>query len=153
MPGSVFLPCYLPGAKLWFGEGNGNPLQYPCLENPMDRGVWWATVHGVTRVGHELVTKPPPLNYGGGNEDNGHLLQEREQVGVSSLWKPALYMFTKIRISTAAMVSSSGSKSLNPLGISRRLPTKCFFLCKPIEKRIELKKIILCRAFHSGLPR
>ena len=75
MPGSVFLPCYLPGAKLWFGEGNGNPLQYPCLEKPMDRGVWWATVHGVTRVGHELVTKPPPLNYGGGNEDNGHLLQ------------------------------------------------------------------------------
>ena len=30
------------------GEGNGNPLQYPCLENPMDRGAWWATVHGVT---------------------------------------------------------------------------------------------------------
>ena len=30
-------------------EGNGNPLQYSCLENPMDRGVWWATVHGVTK--------------------------------------------------------------------------------------------------------
>ena len=29
-------------------EGNGNPLQYFCLENPMDRGVWWAKVHGVT---------------------------------------------------------------------------------------------------------
>ena len=29
------------------GEGNGNPLQYSCLENPMDGGVWWATVHGV----------------------------------------------------------------------------------------------------------
>ena len=28
---------------------NGNPLQYSCLENPMDRGVWWATVHGVTK--------------------------------------------------------------------------------------------------------
>ena len=39
------------------GEGNGNPLQYSCLENPMDRGAWWATVHGVTRVGHYLVTK------------------------------------------------------------------------------------------------
>ena len=33
------------------GEGNGNPLQDSCLENPMDRGVWWATVHGVTRNG------------------------------------------------------------------------------------------------------
>ena len=45
-------PRHLPG------EGNGNPLQYSCLENPMNRGVWQATVHGVTRVRHELVTKP-----------------------------------------------------------------------------------------------
>ena len=40
-------------------EGNGNPLQYSCLGNPTDRGAWQATVHGVTRVGHDLVTKPP----------------------------------------------------------------------------------------------
>ena len=31
------------------GEGNGNPLQYSCLRNLMDRGAWWATVYGVTR--------------------------------------------------------------------------------------------------------
>ena len=31
------------------GEGNGNPLQYSCLENPMERGAWWATVHVVTK--------------------------------------------------------------------------------------------------------
>ena len=30
------------------GGGNGNPLQYPCLGNPMDRGAWWATLHGVS---------------------------------------------------------------------------------------------------------
>ena len=30
-------------------EGHGNPLQYSCLENPMDRGAWWATVHGVAK--------------------------------------------------------------------------------------------------------
>ena len=41
------------------GEGNGTPLQYSCLENPMDRGAWQATVYGVTRVGHDLGTKPP----------------------------------------------------------------------------------------------
>ena len=35
------------------GEGNGNPLKYSCLGNPMDRGAWWATVHGVPRVKHE----------------------------------------------------------------------------------------------------
>ena len=33
-----------------FGEGNGNPLQYSCLENPMDGGAWWAAVHGVTEL-------------------------------------------------------------------------------------------------------
>ena len=41
------------------GEGNGNPLQYSCLESPMDRGAWRAAVHGVARVRHNLVTKPP----------------------------------------------------------------------------------------------
>ena len=46
------------------GEGNGNLLQYSCLENPMHRGAWQATVHGVTRVGHNLVTKPPPPHKG-----------------------------------------------------------------------------------------
>ena len=40
-------------------QGNGNPLQYSCLENPMDRGAWQATVHGVARVRHDLATKPP----------------------------------------------------------------------------------------------
>ena len=41
-------------------EGNGNPLQYSWLGKPMDRGAWWATVHEVARVGHNLGTKPPP---------------------------------------------------------------------------------------------
>ena len=42
------------------GEGNGNPFQYSCLENPMDRGDWQAIVLRVARVGHDLATKPPP---------------------------------------------------------------------------------------------
>ena len=37
----------IPGSGRSLGEGNGNPLQYSCLENPMDRGAWWATVHRV----------------------------------------------------------------------------------------------------------
>ena len=41
-------------------EGNGNPFQYSCLENPMDREAWWATDHGVARVKYNLSTKPPP---------------------------------------------------------------------------------------------
>ena len=50
----------VPGLGRSPGGGNGDPLQYSYLENPMDRGAWWATVQGVTRVGHDLVTKPPP---------------------------------------------------------------------------------------------
>ena len=46
----------IPGLGRSPGEGNGNPLQCSCLENPMDRGAWWATVHGTARVGHELPT-------------------------------------------------------------------------------------------------
>ena len=39
----------IPGSGRSSGEGNGNPLQYSCLENSTDRGAWWATVHGVTK--------------------------------------------------------------------------------------------------------
>ena len=39
----------VPGLGRSSREGNGNPLQYSCLENPMDRGAWWATVHRVTK--------------------------------------------------------------------------------------------------------
>ena len=53
-------PGLIPGLGRSPGKGNGNPLQYSCLENPMDRGAWQATVHEVPRVGHDLVTKPPP---------------------------------------------------------------------------------------------
>ena len=39
----------IPGLGRSPGEGNGNPLQYSCLENPRDRGAWWATVHAVAK--------------------------------------------------------------------------------------------------------
>ena len=48
------------GFSLWvglvLGEGNGNPLQYPCLENPRDRGTWWAAVSGVAQSWTRQVT-------------------------------------------------------------------------------------------------
>ena len=40
-------PGSIPGSGRSPGEGNSNPLQYSCLENPIDREAWWATVHGV----------------------------------------------------------------------------------------------------------
>ena len=46
----------IPGWGRSPGEENGNPLQYSCLENPMDGGAWWATVHGVTKSRHDRAT-------------------------------------------------------------------------------------------------
>ena len=42
-------PGSIPGSRRSPGEGNGNPLQYSCLENLMDRGAWQATVHGIAK--------------------------------------------------------------------------------------------------------
>ena len=51
---AMVFPVVMYGCESWTkkkadGEGNGNPLQYSCLENPMDGGAWWATVHGVAK--------------------------------------------------------------------------------------------------------
>ena len=45
-------PGSIPGSGRSPREGNGKPLQYSCLENPMDRGPWWSIVHGLYRVGY-----------------------------------------------------------------------------------------------------
>ena len=53
----------IPGSGRSPGEGNSNPPQDFCLENPVDRGAWQVTVHGVARVGHDdLASKPTTVN-------------------------------------------------------------------------------------------
>ena len=56
-PANVGNTDSIPGLGRSSGEGNGNPLQYCCLENPMDRGFWWAKSMGSQSAGHKLVTK------------------------------------------------------------------------------------------------
>ena len=51
-------PGSIPGLGGSPGEGNGNPLQYSCPENLMDRGAWWATVHRVTKSRTQLSIGP-----------------------------------------------------------------------------------------------
>ena len=75
-------PHSIPESGRSPGEENGNPLQYSSLENPMDRGAWWATVHGVTRVGHDLVTKPPPQWLGGKSMQQWSMVP----IGASMTW-------------------------------------------------------------------
>ena len=58
-----FFFLYLLPSRYGLGEGNSTPLQYSCLENPMDRGAWWAAVHGVTRVGPNWATSLSLLTF------------------------------------------------------------------------------------------
>ena len=61
-------PGSIPGSGRSPGEGNGNPLQYPCLETPMDGGTWQATVHGVAKSRTRLS------NFTSNAEDRGQSL-------------------------------------------------------------------------------
>ena len=58
LPANAGYAGLIPGLGRFPGEGNGNPLQCSCLENLLDKGAWQATVHGVSRVRHNLATKP-----------------------------------------------------------------------------------------------
>ena len=49
----------IPGSGRYTGEGNGNLLQYSCLENPMDERAWQATVHGVAKSGMQFSIQTP----------------------------------------------------------------------------------------------
>ena len=53
----------VPGSRRSPGGGHGNPLQYPCLENPMDRGAWWIMVHQVAKSQTQLSTHTPPRKH------------------------------------------------------------------------------------------
>ena len=60
--GSISVLGRSPGGK------HSNPFQYSCLENPVDRGAWQSTVHGIARVGHDLGTKAPRSTLGNGSD-------------------------------------------------------------------------------------
>ena len=69
----------IPGLGRFPGEGNGNPLQYSSMENPADRGAWWATVHGVTKESDKTWQKTTATR-----NSRNHFLKE-EEFGLCSL--------------------------------------------------------------------
>ena len=99
-----------PVSSGWSGEGNGSPLQYSCLENPMDRGAWWGGVHGVTKsqtrlsnfiftfhfhaLQKEMATHSSVLAWRipGTGEPGG--LQSMRSLRVRHDWATSLWLFT-----------------------------------------------------------
>ena len=95
-------------------EGNGNPLQYSCLKNPMDRRAWWATIHGVTRVGHDWMTDTftfyvPEVALGKAKKDWSGFFSVFKEHGRHETWsQPSFFGFP----SPMKFLSSQASWSL-----------------------------------------
>ena len=108
-----FVQCFVDSSMKPSGEGNGTPLQYSCLENPMDRGAWWAAGHGVaksrTRLSDFTFTFHFSLSCTG--EGNGNPLQcsclENPRDG--GAWWAAVYGVAQSRTRLKRLSSSSSS--------------------------------------------
>ena len=99
------LYCYI---QFKIGEGNGNPLQYSCLENPMDRGAWWAAVHRVAQSRTQLkrLSMHACIGEGNGNPLQYSCLENPRDRGA---WWAAVYGVAQSR-TWLKWLSSSSSK-------------------------------------------
>ena len=90
------------------GEGNGTPLQYSCLENPMDGGAWWAAVHGTTESWTQLSDFTFTFHFHVG-EGNGNPLQCSclENPRDSGTWRAAIYGVAQSRTRLKRLSSNS----------------------------------------------
>ena len=139
---------------------NGNPLQYSCLENPMDGGARQATVYGVARVGHDWASKHTQyyqcvflsLGFVRGGEGGPSLLKHGPVSGLACSWLPAC----SPPIGDAGLVRLSASlglpaSSLQELFLTQTLPCPCPFAQKlatpPYTNRIKSKLFSLRQNF------
>ena len=83
-------PGSIPGSGRFPAEGNGNPLRYSCLENPMDRGVWWATTPGIAKSQIELSDLNTHTDNGGSSLCATHKHGDPRPVGtrISAMLTP-----------------------------------------------------------------
>ena len=89
---------------VYLGEGNGNPLQYSCLENPMDGGAWWAADHGVTTERLHFHLSLPRIGEGNGNPLQCSCLENPRDGGT---WWAAIYGVAQSRTRLKRLSSSS----------------------------------------------
>ena len=93
----------IPGSGRSPREGNGNPLQYSCLENPMDRRAWQSTFHGVARFRHDLATKPPP-------QKTSNSQRNLEKGGTGGVRFPDFRIYYKIIVVKTVMLLAQNQK-------------------------------------------
>ena len=144
---STFLPklslsCYSYPSE-YIGEGSGNPLQYSCLENPMDKGAWQAAVHEVAKSRTRLSNftfmhwrrkwQPTPVFLLGDPRDGG-------------AWWAAVYGVAQSRTQLKQLSSSSSNQSLSPSQCSIHYMRKQKNICTQGLVCIHLK--YLCRTIH-----
>ena len=103
-------------SSILFGDGNGTPLQYSCLENPMERGAWWAAVHEVAKSWTRLSNFPFTFHFHAlGKEMATHssiLAWRIPGTGVGACWWAAVYGVTQSRTRLKRLSSSSSSSIL-----------------------------------------
>ena len=106
-----FIPCFKSYLVYQFGEGNGTPLQYSCLENPMGGGAWQAAVHGVTRSQTLLSDSTFTFHFSLSciGEENGNPLQCSclENPRDRGAWWAAVYGVAQSRTRLKRLSSSS----------------------------------------------
>ena len=104
--------CLLYANEVTGGEGNRTPLQYSCLENPMDRGAWWAAVHGVARSWTRLTDFTFTFHFSCIWEGNGNPLQCSclESPRGGGTWWAAVYGVTQSQTRLKRLSSSSSCR-------------------------------------------
>ena len=95
------------------GEGNGTPLQYSCLENPMDGGAWWAAIHGIAKSRKQLHFhfSLSCIGEGNGNPLQCSCLENPRDGGA---WWAAVYGVAQSRTQLKQLSSSSSSSMWAP---------------------------------------
>ena len=138
----------IPGLGRCPGGGNGNPLQYPCPGNPMDRGAWWATVHGVAKSQTRLSTH----QHTAGSPDIPAQERKRSKQWVfqttSTRLKAALPFSFCCSSCTAATTGPQVHTRSRREGVSTRAPT----IARLWETRLALPRLLRHGYGSQGAP-
>ena len=105
-PGTIDITRFSRNSLSSIGEGNGTPLQYSCLENPMDRGAWWAAIHGVTTEQLHFHFSLSCIREGNGNPLQCSCLENPMDGGA---WWAAVYGVTQSQTRLKRLSSSSST--------------------------------------------